>query len=104
MNTAAHEAPDARGLIATVEGYLALVIVVLCFLVPRVDHPSNNEAIVGAVSIGIAFGLALGGVRFGEGGGRNAARIALGILSLWILVVLAASIVRWEQIIWYWRG
>jgi hypothetical protein len=103
METASHETSDARGSIASVEGYLALALIVLSFLAPRVDHPSNDMAIGGAVCIGIAFGLAVGGVRFGKGGGRLAAQVALGVLSLWLLVVLAASMVRWEQVLRYWR-
>ena len=103
METAPHEPSDARGSIASVEGYLALVLLVLPFLAPSVDHPSNDMVIGGAVCAGIAFGLAVGGVRFGKGGGRLAARVALGVLSLWLLCVLAASIARWEQVLWYWR-
>ena len=26
---------------------------------------------------------------------------ALSVLSLWLLIVLAATIVRWEQVLWY---
>lgn len=103
METAPGEAPYARGYLASVEGYLALGLLVASFLAPRVDHPSNGMVICGAVCTAIAFGLAVGGVRFGKGGGRLAARIALAVLSLWFLVVLAASIIRWEQIVWYWR-
>ncbi len=103
MKTAPYEASDARGSIGSVEGYLALALIVLSFLAPRVDHPSNDIVIGGSVYAGIAFALAVGGVRFGKGGGRLAAQVALGVLSLWLLVVLAASIVRWEQVLWYWR-
>jgi hypothetical protein len=103
METAPHEASCARGSIAAVEGYLALALIVLPFLAPSVDHPSDGRGIGGAIWVGIAFGLAVGGVRFGKGGGRLAAQVAQGVLSLWLLIVLAASIVRWEQILWYWR-
>jgi hypothetical protein len=103
MGTATHEASEFRGYVASVEGYLALALIVLFLLAPQVDHPSNNEVIGGAACAGIAFGLALGGVRFGEGGGRLTAKVALGVLSLWLLVVFAASMVRWEQVLWYWR-
>jgi len=103
MEKARHDASDAGRSIASVEGYLALAFMALSFLTPRVDHPSNDMAIGGAVWAGIAFGLAVGGVRFGKGGGRLAAQVALGLLSLWLLIVLAASIMRWEQVLWYWR-
>lgn len=103
METAPHGASDARGSIASVEGYLALALIVLPFLAPSVDHPSNDMVIGRAVYVGVASGLAVGGVRLGKGGGRLAAQVALGVLSLWLLVVLAASIVRWEQVVWYWR-
>src|SRR5438046_2409932 len=105
MKTAPHKDTDERGPTASVagcvEGYLALMLIVLAFLAPSVDHPGNP--IGHAVYIGIAFGLALGGVRFGKGGGRLAAQVALSVLSLWLLAVLAVSIVRWEQVLWYWR-
>ncbi|MHB1558234.1 MAG: hypothetical protein ACYC61_12300 [Isosphaeraceae bacterium] len=102
MATAARNAPDARRTIGSVEGYLALAIVVASFLLPRVDHPSENMAIVSAIGFGIALVLAIDGVRFGKRGGRLAARVVLGYLSLWILVILLASLARWEQIRWYW--
>lgn len=103
MKTATHEVSDARGCMASIEGYLALALLVAFFLSPRVDHPSNDMVIGGAICAGIAFGLAVGGVRFGKSGGRLAAQVALGVLSLWLVVVLAASTVRWEQVLWYWR-
>jgi hypothetical protein len=103
MEIAPHEASDARGSIASAEGYLALALIVLAYLAPGVDHPSNDRVIIGAVWTGIAFGLAVGGVRFGKGGGRLAAWVALGVLSFLLLAVLAASLVRWEQVLWYWR-
>jgi phosphatidylserine synthase len=103
MNTAPYKVSDVRGTLASVEGYLALALVILPFLAPSVDHPSNDMAVVGAVWAGIAFGLAVGGVRFGKGRGRLAAQVALVALSLWLLVVLIASIVRWEQVLWYWH-
>ncbi len=105
MKSASHEATDDRVFTASVagsvEGYLALLLVVFLFLGPQVDHPGNP--IGGAVYIGIAFGLAQGGVRFGKGCGRLAAKLAFGVLSLLLLVILAASIARWEEVVWYWR-
>ena len=103
METAPHQASDARRSIASVEGYLALVLLVLPWLTPSIDHPSKDMIIGRAVYTGAAFGLALGGVRFGKGGGRLAAWVALIILSFWLLIVLALSIVRWEQVLWYWH-
>jgi hypothetical protein len=104
VETAPYKASHARRSIGSVEGYLALAIIVLGFLEPSVDHRSNDRVIVGAVCIGIAFGLAVGGVRFGEGGGRLAAGVALGILTFWLLVILVVSIVNWERVLWYWRN
>jgi hypothetical protein len=99
--TALHKASGDRvsttSVLGGVEGYLALLFVALPLLGPTVDHPGNP--IGSAVYVGIAFGLALGGLRFGKGGGRFAALAALGVLSLWLLIVLAASIVRWEQVL-----
>ena len=103
MESSTHGATDTRGFIASVEGYFALALIGLSLFAPSVDHPSNDSVIVGAILIGIAFGLALGGVRFGKGGGRFAAQAALGLLSLLLVAVLAASHARWEQVYWYWR-
>ncbi len=100
--TAAHNAPDARRTRGSVEGYLALAIVVGSYLLPSVDHPSENMVIVGAIGFGIALGLAIDGVRFGKRGGRLAARVVLGYLALLFLLVLLASLARWEQVRWYW--
>jgi hypothetical protein len=101
--TALHKASGDRvsttSVLGGVEGYLALLFVASPLLGPTVDHPGNP--IGSAVYVGIAFGLALGGLRFGKGGGRFAALAALGVLSLWLLIVLATSIVRWEQVLWY---
>jgi hypothetical protein len=103
MATAADQASEARAARATIEGYLALAIVVGSFVMPSVDHPSDDSVIDHAVGAGIAFGLAVGGARFGKGYGRLAARVVLGLLSVWLLILVAVSLVRWEQVVWYWR-
>jgi hypothetical protein len=107
MDSAPHKADSDRGGLALVagrlEGYFALLLTALFFLGPRVDHPDNRMVIVSAVYVGVVYGLALGGLRFGRGGSRLAAQIALGVLSLLLLAVVARSIARWEQVLWYWR-
>lgn len=102
MATAAHDVPDTRRTIGSVEGYLALAIVVGSYLLPRVDHPSEDMAVGSAIGFGIALILAIDGVRFGKRGGRLAARVVLGNLLLWLLVILVASLAHWERIRWYW--
>lgn len=94
---------SAMSIVGRVEGWLALALLTLGILAPRVDHPSNAEVIGDAVYSGIVFGLALAGVRFGRGGGRFAAWIVLGVLSLLFLAVLASGVARWEEVLWYWR-
>lgn len=98
---AADDRVPSASVAGDVEGCRSLALVVLPFLGPSADHPGNP--IGSANHISIAFGLAAGGVRFDRGGGRLAARVALGVLSLWFLVVLAASVLRWEQVLWSWR-
>jgi hypothetical protein len=94
MEKARHDASDAGRSIASVGGYLALAFMALSFLTPRVDHPSNDMAIGGAVWAGIAFGLAVGGVRFGKGGGRLAAQVALEHHALGTSPLVLASLTR----------
>jgi len=107
VKTAPHQTSGDRGstasIVGCVEGYLALAFIALLFLAPIVDHPSNAEVIGWAVYSGIAFGLALAGTRFGKGGGRVAALLALGALSLLFLAVLARGVARWGEVMWYWR-
>ena len=99
-NATGHQRSNAS-VASCVEGYLALALTAWLFLVPSYYLPSHP--VIAAVIIGVAFGLALGGVRFAKGGGRVAAQVALAVLSFWLLAILAASILRSEQVLWYWR-
>jgi hypothetical protein len=102
MEMAPHEAPNARGSIASAEGYLALTLILLSFLAPSVDHPSNQSVIAGSIGAGVALGLALGGARFGKGGGLVAAWLSLLLLGPVLLLIVISGIVRWDQVRWYW--
>ena len=92
----------ADSVVGSVEGWLALVVFAWEVFAPAFFVPS--DPVVLAILIGNAFGFALGGVRFARGGGRVAAWIALGFLSLLLLLVIVTSISRWEQVVWYWHN
>src|SRR5688500_18818726 len=67
---------------ATIEGYLSLALVGLMFSAGalQVWFPAPYGFAVGVSAWGIAWLLAISGVRRGRGGARVAASISLGIL------------------------
>lgn len=104
MTDAPRREAHARGPMLTaagcIEGYLSLLMIALPLLCPTADHPGDPTG--PAIYVGVAFGLALGGVRFGTGGSRVAAWIALTVLGMFVTLTLILGIVRWDQVRWYW--
>src|SRR4051812_21283288 len=72
---------------ATIEGFIALALVLPMYLPPTSDHGGPDNLLV-VVWLAAATGLALAGVRLARGGGRLAALAALVLLlPIYILVV-----------------
>lgn len=84
--------------VGSVEGYIALGLTALFFLAP--EHFFSTFALI--TIFACAFGLALGGVRFGQRGGRTAAWLVLISLTGLLLLIVVAGVVRWQQVRWYW--
>jgi hypothetical protein len=82
-----------------VEGYSALALTILLLLVPGPPYQTTYLLIA---LLGIASGLALGGSRFGKGGGCIAARFALAILSLLLIGLVVRGILLWDEVRQYW--
>ena len=76
--------------IGTVEGYLALLLLVLCFVAPRLIPavPEPYDLPVGFSLWAFAWLFSLSGTRHGRGYGRLAAGLSLILLSLHAIAVL----------------
>jgi len=84
-----------RARVGAIEGWLSLVLVIAPYLAPAVDHPSQPFGILMFVGIfGAASLLALDGFRFSRGSGRMAAAVSLAILSLFLLQIIVAAVMR----------
>jgi hypothetical protein len=76
--------------VGTVEGYVALVIgLVAPLLLPTIPSPYGEG--LGITMWALAWVLSLSGVRIGKGGGRVAAGITLGLLSLHAVALLVIA-------------
>jgi hypothetical protein len=75
--------------IGTVEGYLALLLIVLCLVSPKVIPPALEpyDLPVGVALWGAAWLFSISGIRHGQAYGRWAAGLSLTLLSLHAITV-----------------
>ncbi len=92
-SSSANNADLQRGRLArigTIEGYLALLLIVLCVLTPRVIPPAPEpyDLPVGFSLWAALWLFSLSGLRHGHGYGRLAAGVSLALLSLHAIAVV----------------